>query len=187
MLQNEPLEEDIEKSKPLKKVCNSRKFNLETAPLKLIVKRESSLLNDTIKITHVENKFDDLDKIFSNNQQKMNKKSDVGMKNGIFFKNNDDLIHQQSALEYHIANIESLLHRARRSTKFSSVGQSPLSVSYAANYEEKEHKGWVKPIFSSIVYRLPVSSYYFPYTNISVFDFIFDTDYCSYNFKSNKF
>ncbi|XP_025155037.1 major facilitator superfamily domain-containing protein 6 isoform X2 [Harpegnathos saltator] len=32
---------------------------------------------------------------------------------------------------------------------------SPLSVTYAENYDAKENKGWVKPIFSSIVYRLP--------------------------------
>ncbi|KAL0126821.1 hypothetical protein PUN28_005292 [Cardiocondyla obscurior] len=32
---------------------------------------------------------------------------------------------------------------------------SPLSVTYAANYNEKENKEWVKPLFSSIVYRLP--------------------------------
>lgn len=38
----------------------------------------------------------------------------------------------------------------------NSAGQSPLAVSYAANYNEKENKGWVKPLFSSIVYRLPV-------------------------------
>lgn len=37
-----------------------------------------------------------------------------------------------------------------------SVGQSPLGVRYAANYDEKKNVGWVKPMFSSIVYRLPV-------------------------------
>ncbi|XP_012281438.1 major facilitator superfamily domain-containing protein 6 [Orussus abietinus] len=47
--------------------------------------------------------------------------------------------------------------RSRRSAKMPhpSAGQSPLAVTYAANYNEKEHKGWVKPLFSSIVYRLP--------------------------------
>lgn len=43
----------------------------------------------------------------------------------------------------------------------NSAGQSPLAVSYAANYNEKENKGWVKPLFSSIVYRLPVCVSYF--------------------------
>ncbi|XP_014233378.1 major facilitator superfamily domain-containing protein 6 isoform X2 [Trichogramma pretiosum] len=49
------------------------------------------------------------------------------------------------------------IHRKTRSIKlqFYSNGQSPMSVRYAANYDEKVHKGWVKPIFSSIVYKLP--------------------------------
>ncbi|XP_066598677.1 major facilitator superfamily domain-containing protein 6 isoform X2 [Prorops nasuta] len=52
---------------------------------------------------------------------------------------------------------ETSLSRRRRSLRIplASAGQSPLSVSYAANYNEKENKGWVKPLFSSIVYRLP--------------------------------
>lgn len=38
------------------------------------------------------------------------------------------------------------------------AGQSPLAVTDAANYNEAENKYWVKPLFSSIVYRLPVSN-----------------------------
>lgn len=34
-----------------------------------------------------------------------------------------------------------------------SAGQSPVQVSYAQNYDDKEHKSWVQPIISSIVYR----------------------------------
>lgn len=55
------------------------------------------------------------------------------------------------------------LMRNRRSVRMlhsSMFGQnqlSPLSITYAKNYNEKENKGWVKPLFSSIVYRLPVS------------------------------
>ncbi|XP_067012148.2 major facilitator superfamily domain-containing protein 6 [Anabrus simplex] len=33
------------------------------------------------------------------------------------------------------------------------VGQSPVTVRYASNYNEDEHKSWVSPLFSSIVYR----------------------------------
>ena len=53
---------------------------------------------------------------------------------------------------------EEIHMRQRRNAKFpmASTGQSPLSVSYAINYNEKENKGWVKPLFSSIVYRLSV-------------------------------
>ncbi|KAL2723687.1 major facilitator superfamily domain-containing protein 6-like isoform X1 [Vespula maculifrons] len=49
---------------------------------------------------------------------------------------------------------DKMLVRNKRNVR-SSAGQSPLAVTYAANYNEKENKGWVKPLFSSIVYRLP--------------------------------
>ncbi|OXU27996.1 hypothetical protein TSAR_001295 [Trichomalopsis sarcophagae] len=65
-------------------------------------------------------------------------------------------IFNQNAVGY-TSDDEEIFLRYRRSTKQVSVGQSPVSVSYAINYMEKEHKGWVKPVFSSIVYRLPVS------------------------------
>lgn len=61
------------------------------------------------------------------------------------------------------SNAGMFLTRSRRSAKFGTHGSfgeyllSPLSVTYAENYDAKENKGWVKPIFSSIVYRLPVS------------------------------
>lgn len=34
-----------------------------------------------------------------------------------------------------------------------NAGQSPISVDYATNYNPSEQSNWVKPIFSSIVYR----------------------------------
>lgn len=51
------------------------------------------------------------------------------------------------------------LIRRRRSLRFPHLplGRSPLPVNFAVNYDEKENKDWVKPQFSSIVYRLPVS------------------------------
>lgn len=55
------------------------------------------------------------------------------------------------------------LMRNRRSVRmlhgpaFAQNQLSPLSITYAENYNEEENKGWVKPLFSSIVYRLPVS------------------------------
>lgn len=50
------------------------------------------------------------------------------------------------------------LIRRRRSLRFPHLplGRSPLPVNFAVNYDEKENKDWVKPQFSSIVYRLPV-------------------------------
>ncbi|XP_015590380.1 major facilitator superfamily domain-containing protein 6 isoform X2 [Cephus cinctus] len=53
---------------------------------------------------------------------------------------------------------KAALHtRSRRSVKCScaSMKKSPCPVTYAFNYNEKENSGWVKPRFSSIVYRLP--------------------------------
>ncbi|XP_066156362.1 major facilitator superfamily domain-containing protein 6 [Euwallacea fornicatus] len=47
--------------------------------------------------------------------------------------------------------------RQRRSTRAMyniSAGQSPVNVAYASNYKEKEHSNWVKPIISSIVYKM---------------------------------
>lgn len=45
--------------------------------------------------------------------------------------------------------------RTRRSIKWPvyHAGQSPIEVSFAENYDKKEHKNWVQPIISSIVYR----------------------------------
>ena len=50
--------------------------------------------------------------------------------------------------------------RKRRSVKKyprASAGQSPLAVDYAENYDSNKDKSLVKPLFSSIVYSLPVS------------------------------
>ena len=41
----------------------------------------------------------------------------------------------------------------------ASAGQSPLSVNYANNYDAVQQKSWVKPMFSSIVYNLPVRTH----------------------------
>lgn len=51
------------------------------------------------------------------------------------------------------------LVRRRRSTRSydAYLGPSPLSVSYASNYDPALNKDWVKPRYSSIVYRSPVS------------------------------
>lgn len=57
------------------------------------------------------------------------------------------------------------LKRNRRNAKVVNHGEyllSPLSVVYAENYDPNDNKGWVKPIFSSIVYRLPVRVYSLP-------------------------
>lgn len=44
--------------------------------------------------------------------------------------------------------------RTRRAVRpVSEAGVSPLSVSYANNYDEQKQRNWVSPLFSSIVYQ----------------------------------
>lgn len=73
------------------------------------------------------------------------------------FSDEDDMI----KIDDNEEEMDISLTRSRRSIRtFHGFGPnqlSPLSVTYAANYNEKENKEWVKPLFSSIVYRLPVS------------------------------
>lgn len=78
------------------------------------------------------------------------------IKDQTIFFNEENNIFKQNVVGYAMDD-EDISIRTRRSTKQASAGQSPVSVSYAINYKEKEHRGWVKPVFSSIVYRLPVS------------------------------
>lgn len=48
----------------------------------------------------------------------------------------------------------NILSRSVRSVRpKAEAGQSPLTVQYAKNYDEKKHRSWVSPLFSSIVYR----------------------------------
>jgi len=71
--------------------------------------------------------------------------------------NKDDAIESEKDKK----SVRMPLMRNRRAIRMlhGSIGKlSPLSVTDAANYDEQKNKGWVKPLFSSIVYRLPVSS-----------------------------
>ena len=67
--------------------------------------------------------------------------------------------------------VDSDIHILRRSTRDTktflsrpsrashspkTAGQSPLDVQFASNYKESEHRYWVSPHFSSIVYRTQV-------------------------------
>lgn len=75
------------------------------------------------------------------------------------------ILYRKKALAKHNAEInesmnEQPIKNLQRKVRAASIsaGQSPLSVSNAANYQENKHKEWVKPAFSSIVYKLPVSN-----------------------------
>jgi len=72
----------------------------------------------------------------------------------------DDAIEEDEKKDKESVQMPRLV-RNRRAIRMlhGSIGKlSPLSVTDAANYDEQKNKGWVKPLFSSIVYRLPVSS-----------------------------
>ncbi|XP_011861274.1 PREDICTED: major facilitator superfamily domain-containing protein 6 isoform X2 [Vollenhovia emeryi] len=75
------------------------------------------------------------------------------------FSDEDDMIKIDDNDEESERNMDVTLTRSRRSIRMfhgsKSAQLSPMSVVYAANYNEKENKEWVKPLFSSIVYRLP--------------------------------
>lgn len=69
-------------------------------------------------------------------------------------------------------DVQMPLVRTKRYVNVPHSGKSPHSVSNAANYNEEENKGWVKPLYSSIVYRLPVHIA-FIFENCSCFSFTF--------------
>lgn len=69
-------------------------------------------------------------------------------------------------------DVQMPLVRTKRYVNVPHSGKSPHSVSNAANYNEEENKGWVKPLYSSIVYRLPVHIA-FVFDNCSCFSFTF--------------
>lgn len=61
---------------------------------------------------------------------------------------------QYSAESFGTMTDSNILSRSARSVRpKAEAGQSPLTVQYAKNYDEKKHRSWVSPLFSSIVYR----------------------------------
>ena len=49
--------------------------------------------------------------------------------------------------------MESHVRERRAVRPVSEAGVSPLGVEYVNNFNERIHKDWVSPLFSSIVYR----------------------------------
>ncbi|CAH1972942.1 unnamed protein product [Acanthoscelides obtectus] len=67
----------------------------------------------------------------------------------------DDQMYAEYARRLDEVELESH-SRKKRSLPFLptlAAGQSPIKVTYASNYNPKEHESWVQPIISSIVYR----------------------------------
>ncbi|KAL1122460.1 hypothetical protein AAG570_002791 [Ranatra chinensis] len=59
--------------------------------------------------------------------------------------------------QYYLKGPESheLLKREAHYYEPQFLGQSPIDITYAVNYDAKEQNNWVTPLFSSIVYRTP--------------------------------
>lgn len=88
-------------------------------------------------------------------------KREVEKKLTLWEEENDTVRFDDDDEEEDERSTSMFLTRTRRNAKIpghiEEYPLSPVSVTNAANYDEKENNGWVKPIFSSIVYRLPVS------------------------------
>ncbi|KAG7190592.1 hypothetical protein KM043_006682 [Ampulex compressa] len=139
-LKNEMLED----GKPPKKAYTRTKVRVKPPPEKIMVKRD--LDAQAAALDNSETSFFQRQWSTMKNLRKL-----------MFLEEEEDntIGKNEEEAEEEEANVP--LVRNRRSIRMPhlSAGQSPLAVTYAANYDEKENKGWVKPLFSSIVYRLP--------------------------------
>lgn len=131
--QNEPLDD----GRPPKKVYTYTKTPMKPPPVKIMVKRDTNDEAPDEKVSLFKQQWTTMKSV---------------RKLSILENEEKDAMHQDN-VEF---NAEVPLVRMKRYVRVPHSGQSPHSVSYAANYNEEENKGWVKPLFSSIVYRLPV-------------------------------
>ncbi|KAK0158487.1 hypothetical protein PV328_009484 [Microctonus aethiopoides] len=150
-LKNEPLDE----TRPPKKAYSRTKTRSKPARVKIMVKRDVNGNND-----------DDDDDFFTGNNDSENEEtyeSDNLMKLG---KNKfikmplvnevEEIEEDESDEDTDEEEIDVPLVRKRRSVRVAHLplGRSPLPVTFADNYNPETNKDWVKPQFSSIVYRL---------------------------------
>lgn len=146
--QNQPLDDD----KPPKKAYANTKTRVKPPPVKVMVKRDiDDEAND-------ENKSE-----FKAQQQWSTMRSlrKVSLLHEEEEEEEEEL-HRHAEVEQ---NVEVPVVRTKRYVRMHHSGQSPHTVVYAVNYDERENKGWVKPLFSSIVYRLPVQILLIPRTS----------------------
>ncbi|XP_076295280.1 major facilitator superfamily domain-containing protein 6 jef isoform X2 [Lasioglossum baleicum] len=132
-LNNQPLED----GRPPKKAYTHTKVRAKPPPTKVMVKRGVDEENEVSR----ERKLNDKEKKLA------------------FVEDEDELNDDQDEEDVEAPVVmprreDKTLSRAKRYIRIHSR-QSPHTVSYAANYDAAENKGWVKPLFSSIVYRLP--------------------------------
>ncbi|XP_068978746.1 major facilitator superfamily domain-containing protein 6 isoform X2 [Bombus flavifrons] len=134
-LNNQPLDD----GRPPKKAYTHTKTRVKPPPMKVMVKRDA---NDEI----------------SEEKESLSKFQTVTVNPPSKVSLLDEEEEEEEANENDENNDEDVqmpLVRTKRYVNVPHSGKSPHSVSNAANYNEEENKGWVKPLYSSIVYRLP--------------------------------
>ncbi|XP_050484552.1 major facilitator superfamily domain-containing protein 6 isoform X2 [Bombus huntii] len=133
-LNNQPLDD----GRPPKKAYTHTKTRVKPPPMKVMVKREA---ND--EISEEKESLSKFQTVTVNSPSKVSlldeEEEEEANEND---ENNDE-------------DVQMPLVRTKRYVNVPHSGKSPHSVSNAANYNEEENKGWVKPLYSSIVYRLP--------------------------------
>lgn len=175
LLQNEPLND---RRPPKKAHSRLAKTRAKPPPHKVMVKRETghSAKKDDLKTDFKEiesNKIYAKSIMYSRaDEEEEEEEKEIEKVESEEPEENDVDIDEMKALEEDSEeNDEELKEeeeeelsqrfvRQRRSVnKYprASAGQSPLSVDYAANYNGNKDRSLVKPLFSSIVYSLPVS------------------------------
>ncbi|XP_076651289.1 major facilitator superfamily domain-containing protein 6 jef isoform X2 [Halictus rubicundus] len=140
-LNNQPLED----GRPPKKVYTHTKVRAKPPPTKIMVKRGVDEKNEASR----EKELNDEEKSVKNIRKL------PFLENGDEDELKDD--QDEEDVEVPMARTrrrDKTLSRTKRYIRMHSR-QSPHTVSYAANYDANENRGWVKPLFSSIVYRLP--------------------------------
>ncbi|XP_063979164.1 major facilitator superfamily domain-containing protein 6 isoform X2 [Diachasmimorpha longicaudata] len=136
-LRNEPLDG----TRPPKKAHTRTKLRSKAPRAKVMAKRSVDL--------H--------DELFANpGQEGITRVDDTGRRL-MSAEEQDDIEIEEFEDDADVEEVDVPLIRKRRSMKFvypNHHGKSPVSVRNAKNYDPKENSDWVKPAFSSIVYRL---------------------------------
>ncbi|CAD1478928.1 unnamed protein product [Heterotrigona itama] len=135
-LNNQPLDD----GRPPKKAYTHTKTRVKPPPTKVMVKRD---INDETTENEPLSKFQ---------RQWTTMKTLRAI--SLLDEEEDEEVNE-SEDEDDEEDVEVPLVRRKRYIRVPHSGKSPHSVAYAANYNERENKGWVKPLYSSIVYRLP--------------------------------
>ncbi|KAJ8683655.1 hypothetical protein QAD02_019447 [Eretmocerus hayati] len=154
-LKNEPLEKDKSRDKkPPKKYHEITKTRAKPSPPKIMVKRDTDVINridgPVVKVY----------------QTRLVESDDGYLENVLDQKLFEDQINVdeneykefETSKDFDMEDVNRPYKRIRRAIRRLPPGpgeKSPVSVAYAENYNPVENRNWVKPKFSSIVYRLP--------------------------------